>query len=113
MNMKNVIKIWKNKDQIIEGITNSIFKKEDVEEIAAERLAICRSNKCGFYDPRGESEKAVVKGKESCGACGCLLKYKTHSLSSSCGLTEVGKEPLWKAILTKKEEDKLKEKIPY
>jgi hypothetical protein len=28
---ENIIKIWKSKGQILEGVTNSIFKREDVE----------------------------------------------------------------------------------
>lgn len=108
---KNIIKIWKDKSQIIEGITNSIFKKEDVEEIAEERLAICRSNACGLYDPEGKSDKAFYPGKESCGQCGCKLSWLTRSLSKSCSLTEEGKEPLWKAILTEDEHNQLKDKL--
>lgn len=107
----NIIKLWKAKGQIMEGVVNSIFKKEDVEEIAAERLVICRSNVCGFYDPDGSSEKAYYLGEESCGACGCKLDWKVRSLSSSCGLIEAGLEPLWTAIITEDEETKLKEKI--
>ncbi len=109
----NIIKLWKNRGQIIEGITNSIFKKDDVEEIARERHLICKTNQCGFYDPEGISPKAYYPGQESCGACGCKIAWKIRSLSSDCGLTEIDKQPLWNAIITKEEEDKLKEKIPY
>lgn len=113
MEFKNIIQLWKNKGQIIEGITNSIFKKEDVEEIAEQRHVICKTNSCGQYDPKGTSEKAYFPGEESCGACGCKLAWKLRSLSSSCGLTELNQEPLWTAIISEEEEDKLKEKIPY
>jgi hypothetical protein len=108
---ENIIKIWKNKSQIIEGITNSIFKKEDVEEIASERLAICRSNKCGLYDPDGTSSNAFYPGKESCGQCGCKLEWLTRSLSTSCSLSKEGKTPLWDKVLTEEENLKLKEKL--
>jgi hypothetical protein len=99
---ENIIKIWKNKGHIYEGIRNSIFKKEDVEDIANERLLICRSNLCGFYDPLGTSEAAVVKGAESCGNCGCKLSYKTRALSSECPIG------LWSSVLTETEESHLK-----
>jgi hypothetical protein len=103
---KNVIQIWKNKGQILEGITNSIFKKEDVEEIAKQRMAICR--KCYLYDIHGAG-CTVPKTAPCCnakhGGCGCSLSLKTRSLSSDCPLNK------WKAILSEDEEDKLKEKL--
>lgn len=103
---KNVIQIWKTKGQILEGITNSIFKKEDVEEIASQRMAICR--KCYLYDIHGTG--CMVPGTQPCcnqksGGCGCSLSLKTRSLSSDCPLNK------WKAVLSEDEEDKLNEKL--
>ena len=107
MSLKNnIIKIWKSKGQIIEGITNSVFKREDVEEIAQQRMQICKG--CALYDVQGEG--CMVPGTQPCcnqnqGGCGCSLGFKTRSLSSDCPL---GK---WKAELTQEEEDKLNEKL--
>lgn len=107
MNLKkNVIQIWKSKGQIIEGITNSIFKKEDVEEIAEQRMDICK--KCHLYDVNGDG--CMVAGTAPCcnqnfGGCGCSLGFKTRSLSSDCPLNK------WKAVLSQEEEDKLNEKL--
>jgi hypothetical protein len=103
---KNIIKIWKSKGQILEGITNSIFKKEDVEEIAQQRMQIC--NECDLLDVQGEG--CMVPGTAPCcnekkGGCGCSLSLKTRALSSDCPL---GK---WEAILTEEEEDKLNQKL--
>lgn len=103
---KNIITIWKNKGQILEGVMNSVFKKEDVEEIATERMNICRN--CHLYDTQGYG--CLVPGTHPCcneknGGCGCSLEFKTRSLSSDCPLNK------WKAILTQEEEDKLKEKL--
>ena len=103
---KNIIKIWKNKGQILEGITNSIFKKEDVEEIAQHRMQIC--NNCDLLDEEGEG--CMIPGTQPCcnekkGGCGCSLSLKTRALSSECPL---GK---WKAELTEEEEDKLNQKL--
>ena len=103
---ENIIRIWKSKQQIIEGITNNIFKKEDIEQIAAERLNICQG--CTLYDFQGSG--CLVPGTQPCcdqtkGGCGCSLKLKTRSLSSECPL---GK---WKAELTQQEEDLLNEKL--
>lgn len=103
---KNIIQLWKSKGQIIEGITNSVFKREDVEQIATHRMQICR--KCALYDMHGVG--CMVPGTQPCcnekaGGCGCSLGFKTRSLSSSC---PKGK---WKAELDEKEEDLLNEKL--
>ena len=43
--MKNTLKlIWKNRKEILEGITNSVIRDETVEEIAALRYNLC--NEC-------------------------------------------------------------------
>lgn len=107
MNLKDsVIAIWKNKNLILEGVMNSVFKKEDVEVIATKRMEICRD--CNLYDTLGDG--CVVKGTQPCcneakGGCGCSLEFKTRSLSSGCPLNK------WEAILTEQEEDALKEKL--
>lgn len=103
---ESIIRIWKNKNQIVEGITNSIFKREDVEQIAAERMNICQG--CTLYDFQGTG--CMVPGTQPCcdqtkGGCGCSLGFKTRSLSSECPL---GK---WKAEMTQAEEDLLNEKL--
>lgn len=108
MKKNNLIQIWKNKGQIIEGIKNSIFKKEHVEEIARQRMQICRL--CSLYDVQGEG--CMVPGTQPCcneklGGCGCSLSLKTRSLSSSCPLPT----PKWEAVLSEEEEDKLNEKL--
>ena len=94
----NIIKIWKNKGKILEGIKNSIFTTMQIRKVSKERLDICRQDLCDQYDPLGEMPNAAVKGKESCGICGCLLKLKVKCLSCSCALEEQAKEPLWKAV---------------
>ena len=107
MSLKNnIIQIWKSKGQILEGITNSIFKKEDVEEIAEQRKAICYT--CQLYTE--DDGGCMVAGTSPCcdqrqGGCGCSLKFKIRSLSSECPL---GK---WKAELSQEEEDQLNQKL--
>ena len=96
--IEKLTKILQNKSKIFEGIKNYIFKKEDVEEIAQIRMDICKTNACGYYDPEGKSPEAVVPGIPSCGACGCSLEIKTRCMSCKCGLSELGKEPLWKEM---------------
>jgi hypothetical protein len=107
MSLKNsIFKIWKNRGQIIQGIANSVFKKEDVEEIAKQRYDVCVN--CHLHLSDGEG--CTVPGTHPCcneklGGCGCSLYIKTRALSSECPL---GK---WEAELTEQEEDLLNEKL--
>jgi hypothetical protein len=103
---ENIIKVWKAKGQIVEGITNSIFKREDIEEIAEQRMYICKG--CSLYDEEGTG-CFVPKTQPCCnqdkGGCGCSLSLKTRALSSECPMG------YWKAELTEEEEDKLNQKL--
>lgn len=99
----NIIRIWKAKGQILEGVANSVFKKEHVEEIAEHRINICKS--CPLYDTTGNG--CLIPGTQPCcnimqGGCGCSLGFKTRSLSSSCTHPD---GPKWEAELTQEEED--------
>lgn len=90
--------IWDNKGKIFEGLKNSVFKKEAVEEIAAERIKICEA--CPHIDKEGT--KCMIPGTQPCcGLCGCKLGLKTRSLSSACD------DKRWDAILTQEQEDEL------
>lgn len=89
----NFKKIWKNKLLIIKGVWNSWFPTPTIQEIAQYREEICMG--CKYYDPKGESENAVLKGNPSCGICGCNIDYLTHSMESSCSREEIGDIPLW------------------
>lgn len=102
----SLLQIWKAKGQILEGITNSVFKKEDVEHIAEQRMSICQA--CSLYDFKGIG--CMLPGTQPCcnvkeGGCGCSLRLKTRALSSDC---PKGK---WSAELTEEEEDQLKQKL--
>jgi hypothetical protein len=95
-------KIWANKWNILEGIYNSVFLKHKYKKVVKARAAICKG--CEHYDIVGTS--CIMKGTQPCcGACGCSLKFKQHSLSSGCDL---GK---WKPVLTEEEEDAFNNKI--
>jgi len=107
--LQNIIRIWKAKDQILEGVTNSIFKKEDVEEIAAQRISVCKE--CDLYDISGYG--CLIPATAPCcdikqGGCGCSLSLKTRSLSSSCPHPKGSK---WEAELTSDEEDLINSKL--
>lgn len=93
--MGNLIRIWKERNKIAEGVKNNIFKTKHVEDIAFFRNEICRA--CEFIDTTGA--KCAVPGTQPCcGECGCSLKLKTRSLSSDCP------RGFWKAELTEQEE---------
>jgi len=100
--MGTLLEIWKHKGQILEGIKNSVFKKEHVEEVAAARNVICQS--CDLIDRTGD--ECVMPGTQPCcSVCGCSLQFLQRSLSSKC---EAGK---WDAILSDDEEDLLNEHL--
>ena len=103
---ENIIKIWKAKGQILEGVTNSIFKRADVEEIAKHRMDICFF--CDLYTENDEG--CLVPGTSPCcnqklGGCGCSLGFKTRSLSSECPNGH------WKAEVSQEEEDMINQKL--
>lgn len=105
--LKNLGEILKHRKQILEGVSNSMFKKDHVEKIAKERLEICA--KCPLID--NEGNKCMVPGTQPCcSACGCKLAFKTRSLSSECAHPD---GPKWPAILEQDEEDKLYKEIDY
>lgn len=103
MKLKEIFQTaWKNKGTILEGFYNAyVSASEDVKREAMARLEICRSNKCGLYNPKGENNdklKAVFPGKESCGGCGCDLYAKAHAMSAHCFLKDM-QANLFKAML--------------
>lgn len=117
MKLKEKIqKAWENKGTIIEGFYNAyIASNKEIKEEAIRRLEICRTNNCGFYNPKGlnnEYMKAVFPGKESCGGCGCDAYAKCHAMSAHCFLKDIGKEPLWDSIMTHEQENEIN-KIAY
>lgn len=100
--MKSLITIWKEKGNILEGITNSIFSRQDVEIIAQARMNVCDT--CENLDTKGNA--CMVPGTQPCcGKCGCKLSWKTRSLASEC---PIGK---WKAEVTQQEEDMINNQL--
>tara|TARA_B100000519_G_scaffold131469_1_gene113493 strand:- start:272 stop:733 length:462 start_codon:yes stop_codon:yes gene_type:complete len=91
-----------NLKQIAEGIANNVFKKEDVEDIAAKRWEICL--KCPSLDRVGV--KCAMPGTQPCcAACGCSMGLKLRALSSNCPNGH------WDSVLTVEQEDDLKKSI--
>ena len=105
----NLLSIWKSRNQILEGIANSVFKKEDVEEVSRERMKICESCPSGLYAISGAEACSIPFSHPCCneakGGCGCSLYVKTRSLATSCPKDH------WTAVLSEAEESKLNEKL--
>lgn len=94
--MNALNKIWKERNKILEGVKNSVFKKADVENIAAERMSICAT--CSHLDTKGD--KCMVPGTQPCcGLCGCSLHLKTRALSAYCDALR------WKALIKPEDEE--------
>lgn len=91
--MNLIRKAWKNKKQIVEGLTNTIFHKPALDTIISQRLQQCRN--CNFY-----SENAKKTGYKTrrpdihCINCGCNIELKTSCMSCSCPLSP----PKWESI---------------
>ena len=86
--------------KLLEGIGNSIWVKEEVEKVAAERIAHC--NICSHYSPNVTNLKVTRKDK-FCTDCGCNMYLKTRALSASCPLGGTGshfpnEQPKWTAV---------------
>jgi len=104
---KSILDIWHDKGKIFEGFMNTLFKKEDVEIIAAERMKIC--NACPHIDKEGSKCFPGV-APPCCGICGCKLAFSTRSLSSSCPDPDGAR---WEAVLSLEEEVEVNTKIGF
>ena len=99
--------IWNHRMQILEGVKNTVFKKDHIEFIASERMKIC--NACPKIDIEGS--KCMVAGtKPCCSVCGCKLALKTRSMASECPDLDGAR---WEAVISEEEEDKLYNEINY
>lgn len=76
--------------EILDGIKNSVFVKESVEKIAAERYSICKT--CPHNSKN--SDNIYLRPDEHCLECDCNLYLKTRSLHSQCPLNK------WMALAT-------------
>ena len=98
----SIIKLWKSKGKILEGIKNRVFKQEHVEEIFLERKKICDG--CPKQDKKGDN--CYVPGTQPCcSVCGCSLQLMLRSLSSEC------EDGNWDAIISEYEEDELNKNL--
>jgi len=96
--MTGILEIWKKRGKILEGIKNSVFTKQHVEEIALKRKAICDS--CPNLDTAGDT--CFIPGSQPCcSLCGCKLSFKQRALSDRCD------EGRWDSILSDQEEEAL------
>lgn len=100
-----------NLKHVLEGITNSIFVREEVEALAAKRYEICSSCSKNSKVIKDHIEKGntTVQGPyystnrpdEHCSMCACNIHAKVRSLHTEC---PIGK---WKAVANKEEAAKI------
>jgi len=100
MKINKLLNAVKHLDKVYEGVKNSIWKDEFVEEIANDRYSIC--TKCAMFDLKGH-HCAMPKTQPCCASCGCSLAFKVRSLSSGCPLHH------WDAIMSEADENQLTE----
>jgi hypothetical protein len=94
----SIKKAWEARSQILEGLKNSLFLDDKIEEIADERMAICK--KCPNLDTKGTD--CLLPGTQPCcKLCGCCMALKTRVLSAKCD------DDKWFAVLSQEEEDNL------
>ena len=96
-----------NIKDILEGIKNSVFVKEEVEKVAEHRYSICKtcprfsgnSNKPELFKPG--PYYSTLRPDEHCTVCACNIHAKVRSLHTSCP------EDKWEAVATKEEAAKI------
>jgi len=102
MKFNQILGAFGNLSQIMEGVKNKIFKKEDVEQIADIRWMECLQ--CEALDEKG-SNCAVPNTQPCCSDCGCSLGLKLRALSSSCPRKK------WNAVVDRSSEHAIKKQI--
>lgn len=100
-----------NIKHIIEGISNSIFVKEEVEKIANERYTICSTCPKSSMIVKQQLEMGItsmpgpyyssIRPDEHCTMCACNLHAKDRSLHTNCPINK------WKAVATTEEAAKI------
>ena len=102
MNINKLLKGLKNIPEVYEGVKNSMFKKDYVEQIADHRWQICKE--CDQLDTDGK-DCAAPGTQPCCIDCGCSLAFKTRSLASKCPKDK------WKELMTAEEEQTLHDQL--
>lgn len=98
----SILKVWKNKGKILEGIKNRLFTTDDIREVAEHRLEVC--NKCPHLDTEGSN--CYVPGTQPCcSLCGCSMGLKAYAMSAECD------DGRWQAVMTEEQEDELNEQL--
>lgn len=95
-----------NIKQIIEGWRNDLIPPENlkdiIKQVSEERLEIC--NACPYNSTLAkENGYKTIRLDYHCTSCGCPLRSKTKSLSSSCPLSK------WEAFISDEDLKKLQD----
>lgn len=93
---KRAIKAFlKSRKEILSGIKNYYIHNKDVETIARYRYKICEG--CDKFS--NEDISCVIENSTPCcSICGCSIKIKVYSLSSSCPIHK------WDNIISQEQE---------
>lgn len=85
----------RSRREILSGIKNYYIRDKDVDRVAKFRYGICV--KCEHFS--NDDRNCVIEGSTPCcSLCGCSLRLKVYSLSSSCP------EHKWDKIISLEEE---------
>jgi hypothetical protein len=76
---------------ILEGAYNSIMVSEQVEEVAKDRMAICKDCDQFSTNAKENSGYKTWRPEEHCINCGCALHMKTRCMACNCPLYKWGK----------------------
>lgn len=88
-----------NADKIVEGLSNKTLKEfnllsDEKQKVISDRMDICLNCPYNSRLARESGEYLQIFGKPyvtgraemHCSLCGCVLEFKTASLSSNCGI---------------------------
>ena len=94
-----------NADKVLHGVTNKIANQfrllsNEKQELIAQRMDICLNCPYNSTNAKESVEYAELTGKhydtsrieDHCSFCGCILDFKTASLSSDCGIADWNEE---------------------
>lgn len=90
---------------ILEGAWNSVFVKESIEKVAAERIAICRGCSKNSDHQKQYSGYKSFRPDFHCTVCGCDLHMKTRCMSCECPMHK------WVAQASENDEQQIDDRL--
>ena len=88
---------------ILKGVSNYVYRSEDLEALSKERFEICKN--CPLYtstnglfnitNSKCDEHKTIVEGDKQTSGCGCYLEIKTRVPNETCPMSK------WNNVITK------------